>query len=134
MKRTAEYILAIGGTLVSLFLLISGIILMIIANKQSYLDILYNKWSNEQYELLLVLMGNIGVDWILPGAVGIVLGSTLIYCLKKKKFIFVLAWASIIGPGLITFFSAYGSLSAIFFIITGLIILVRKSTSMGERM
>lgn len=132
MKRTVEYILIICGILVALSLLITGIILLVIENKQSYLEGLYNKWSEEKYELLLQLMKNISFDWILPGVVGVVLGSFLFYYLKKDKHLFVMGWISIALPGILTFFSDFGSFTFVFFIITGLIILVRNSTSKAE--
>lgn len=128
MKRTVEYILTICGGLIGLSLFVVGIILMVLENKESYLDVLYNKWSDKEYNLLLELMENITIDWMIPGIVCAVLAGILLYCLKKDRYLFVMAWVSMAIPGILTFFSAYGSLPAIFLIITGLIILVRNAT------
>lgn len=129
MKRTIEWILTICGMIMALLLLITGFVFLFLENKQSYLDILYNKWNDNDYALLLELMENIGIDWILPGVIAAVFGVVLMYCLKKDTQLFAIGWISIIVAGTLSFISAFGSFPAVFFIITGLIILVRKPLS-----
>ncbi|HLR02851.1 MAG TPA: hypothetical protein VK111_08945 [Virgibacillus sp.] len=128
MKRTVEYILTMCGGLVGLSFCVVGIIFLVWENNPSYLDTLYHTWPEKEYGLLLELMENITMDWIVPGIVCVVLAAVLLYGLIKDRHLLVIAWVSMALPGILTFFSAYGSLPAIFLIITGLIILVRHAT------
>ena len=127
-----EYILTACGMVMGLLLLAVGATLLFLEANQSYLDVLYNKWTNREYAILREWMENTMFDWILPGVLGITLGCIMIYCLKKEKQLVTMAWVSIVVPGLLCFVSFFGSFTAVFFIITGLVILVRKTADVGE--
>ncbi|WP_010492552.1 hypothetical protein [Paenibacillus elgii] len=107
MKRTGESVLNITGT-------------------EAYLNYLHANWSKSEVAASLDQMNLAGTMWVLPGIIGVALGIITMILLKSKGSQKLTGWILIIVSVVVCMISVFGCIPAMFFIIAGIMALVRN--------
>ncbi|GAA0387915.1 DUF4064 domain-containing protein [Paenibacillus motobuensis] len=126
MKRTGEIALSIIGSISGLIMIVVGIVFLYHKDNADYLNYLHANWTDSQVAASLEQMNQAGTLWVLPGGIAAVLGIISIILMKagdKQKFT---GWMLIIVTIITCFISVFGMIPAIFFIIAGIMALVRN--------
>lgn len=128
MKRTGEIVLSITGAASSLIMIVIGLVFLYRKDNEAYLDYLHANWSESEVAASLDQMNQAGTMWVLPGIFGIVLGIITLFLLKGNVSPKLTGWILIIVSVVICINSVFGSIPSIFFILAGIMALVRKPT------
>lgn len=126
MKRTVESILSVLGVIASFVMAGTGAVFLCLKNSKAFLRYLDSGWSEQQNAYTLDQLGQAGTMFILPGVIGIVLGVIAARLLKRNRSPKLTGWVLIIVSVVISIISVIGMIPALFFIIAGILILVRK--------
>lgn len=133
MKRTVEIVLSALGLIVSLIMVGTGVVFLYLKTNEKFLRYLDSGWSERQNASTLEQLGQAGTMFILPGIFGIVLGVIAVLLLKRNRSPKFVGWGLIIVSIVISIISVIGMIPSLFFIITGIIALVRKPEGNVER-
>jgi len=133
MKRTGEIALSIIGALSSLTMIVTGLVFLYRKDSEAYLDYLYANWSDGEVAALLDQMNQAGTMWVLPGAIGTVLGIVAVILLKSNRSPKFAGWILMVVSVIACMISVFGFIPAIFFIIAGMMALVRKPKASRRR-
>ncbi|MGE8207631.1 DUF4064 domain-containing protein [Heyndrickxia sp. NPDC080065] len=126
MKRTVEIVLNIIGAVTSFIMVVIGFVFLYLKDNEAYLEYLHSKWSESAVANTLDQMNQAGTLWILPGIIGIALGIIAIILLKVNGSPKLTGWLLIIVSVVVCIISVFGYFPAPFFVIAGILTLVRK--------
>ncbi|MDR9854335.1 DUF4064 domain-containing protein [Paenibacillus sp. VCA1] len=126
MKRTGEIVLSMIGAVSSLVMIVVGIVFLYRKDDANYLNDLHANWSDSQAAAALDQMNQAGTLWVLPGMIGVVLGVMAMILLKGKGSQKIAGWLLIIVSVAACMISVFGFIPAMFFVIAGIMALVRK--------
>lgn len=126
MKRTVEIVLSVLGVITSLVMVGTGVVFLYLKNNEAFLRYLDSGWTASQNAYTLEQLGQAGTMFILPGIIGIVLGVCAVIILKGNRSPKFAGWGLVIVSVVISIISVIGMIPALFFIIAGIMALVRK--------
>ncbi|MDR0266756.1 DUF4064 domain-containing protein [Paenibacillus sp.] len=126
MKRIGEIVLSIIGAVTSLIMVGIGIFFLYAKDNPAYLNYLHDNWNDAQVATTLEQMNQSGTLWILPGIIGIALSIIAIFLLKRNASPKLVGWMLILGSVVICIISIFGFFPLIFFVIAGIMALIRK--------
>ncbi|GIN16302.1 DUF4064 domain-containing protein [Shouchella clausii] len=127
MKRTVEIVLSVLGVITSLVMVGTGVVFLYLKNNEAFLQYLDSGWTASQNAYTLEQLGQAGTMFILPGIIGVVLGVCAVMMLKGNRSPKLAGWGLIIISVIISIVSVIGMIPALFFIIAGIMALVRKA-------
>ncbi|MCJ7840887.1 DUF4064 domain-containing protein [Lederbergia sp. NSJ-179] len=133
MKRTVEIVLSVLGFITSLVMVGTGVVFLYLKDNEAFLRYLDSGWSESQNAYTLEQLGQAGTMFILPGIIGIVLGVGAAMILKGNRSPKLVGWGLIIVSVVISIISVIGMIPVLFFIIAGIMALVRKPKGNAER-
>lgn len=133
MKRTVEIVLSVLGVIVSLVMIGTGAVFLYLKNNEAFLRYLDSGWSESQNAYTLDQLSQAGTMFILSGIIGIVLGVSAAMLLKGNRSPRLVGWGLIIVSVVICIISLFGAIPALFFIVAGIVTLVRKPKGNAER-
>ncbi|MGG0240164.1 DUF4064 domain-containing protein [Bacillus rhizoplanae] len=133
MKRTVEIVLSVLGVIVSLVMAGTGVVFLYLKNNEAFLRYLDTGWSESQNAYTLDQLSQAGTMFILPGIIGIVFGASAAMLLKGNRSPKLAGWGLIIVSVVICIISLFGFIPAMFFIVAGIVALVKKPKGNAER-
>ncbi|MDR4887882.1 DUF4064 domain-containing protein [Fredinandcohnia sp. QZ13] len=133
MKRIGEIVLSVIGVLMSLLMVGTGAVFLYLKNNEAFLGYLDSGWSESQNAYTLDQLSQSGTMFIFSGIIGIVLGASAAMLLKGNCNPKIVGWGLIIVSVLISIISLFGAIPALFFIVAGIVTLVREPKSNAER-
>ncbi|MGG4397396.1 DUF4064 domain-containing protein [Paenibacillus thiaminolyticus] len=126
MKRTGEIVLSIIGAASSLIMIVIGIVFLYRKDNEDYLNYLYTNWTESEVAASLDQMNQAGTMWVLPGIIGCVLGMITMIWLKGNGSPNLAGWTLILVSVAVCIISVFGFIPAMFYVIAGIMALVRK--------
>lgn len=127
MKRKGEIVFSIIGAALSLIMIVIGFAFLYLKDNAAYLDYLHANWNDSQVANSIDQMNQSGTLWILPGIVGIVLGVLAIIILRGNGSPRLAGWLLILAAVVPCVISVFGYISALFYVIAGVMALVRTT-------
>lgn len=126
MKRTGEIGLSIIGAASSLIMIVIGIVFLYRKDNEDYLNYLYANWTESEVAASLDQMNQAGTMWVLPGIIGCVVGMITMIWLKGNGSPKLAGWTLILVSVAVCIISVFGFIPAMFYVIAGIMALVRK--------
>lgn len=133
MKRTVEIVLSVLGVIVSFIMTGTGVAFLYLKNNEDFLRYLDTGWSENENVYTLDQLSQAGTMFILPGLIGIVLGASAAMLLKGNRSPKLAGWGLIIVSVVICIISLFGSIPAMFFVVAGIVALVKRPKGNVER-
>lgn len=133
MKRTVEIVLSVLGVIVSFIMTGTGVAFLYLKNNEDFLRYLDTGWSENENVYTLDQLSQAGTIFILPGLIGIVLGASAAMLLKGNRSPKLAGWGLIIVSVVICIISLFGSIPAMFFVVAGIVALVKRPKGNVER-
>ncbi|GAV12677.1 DUF4064 domain-containing protein [Paenibacillus sp. chi10] len=127
MRRTGEIVFSIIGAALNLIMIVIGVAFLYLKDNAAYMDYLHANWNDSQIATSIDQMNQSGTLWILPGFVGIVLSVMAILLLRRNGSPRLAGWLLILAAVVPCVISVFGYIPAIFFVIAGVMTLVRKT-------
>jgi len=126
VKRIGEIVFSVIGAVTSLFMVGIGIFFLFAKDNATYLNYLHAHWNDSQVANSIEQMNQAGILWVLPGIIGILISILAIFLFKKNASPKLAGWMLLIGSVVMCIISIFGFFPLMFFVIAGIMALVRK--------